>query len=229
MRRQTRGCILPRTCYARRTLSGSGTYTVAAIFYTRMVDPLLRDLRAIGLSVCPPQEGTSVLDVGCGTGTLLRLYKEGGCQVSGVDLSEAMLQVARRTLGPDAQLHLGDATRLPYRSGAFDLVTMMMVIHEHDPETRWAMLTEAKRVVTPGGRLLVIDFHPGSLRSPRSWPQKALITSIEFLAGWEHFRNHLGFLAAGGLPAMLARCGLELDRSKIVGKGTLGIYLLRPL
>lgn len=204
-------------------------YETAAKFYGSLFDPLMSSLRAIGLSLHPPGPGTQVLDVGCGNGAHLQLYQGRGCQVTGLDRSPAMLSAARRSLSPGAQLHLGDGTRLPYRDRSFDLVLMAMAIHEHDPGVRSALLAEAARVTRRDGRILVIDFHPGPFRFPKGWAQRALIIAIELLGGWEHFTNHLDFLATGGLPAMLARCDLEADATKIVGKGTLGLYLLRPI
>ena len=65
----------------------------------------------------PPREGMDVLDVGCGTGIQLASYQEAGCRVSGIDASQAMLNVARRRLGERADLQLGDAARMPYPDG----------------------------------------------------------------------------------------------------------------
>lgn len=168
----------------------------------------------------------SVLDVGCGTGTHLDLYQSAGCEVFGIDSSPAMLDVARHKLGPQAELHQGDAAHMPYENGTFDLVMVTLTLHEMPPQTRSAVLDEMTRVLKPGGRILVIDYHPGPLRFPKGWFTKALITIIEFLAGWEHFRNQRHFLRSGGAPTLADQHGLSISESKIVTGGNLGLYLL---
>jgi ubiquinone/menaquinone biosynthesis C-methylase UbiE len=79
-----------------------------------LVEPLVSHLRAIGMRMSLPQKGMLVLDIGCGTGTQLHLYRKAGCQAFGIDTSSAMLAVARQKLGGDAELRLGDACQMPY-------------------------------------------------------------------------------------------------------------------
>ena len=55
-----------------------------------------------------------ILDVGCGTGTQLTLYKKTGCTLFGIDASPAMLRIARRKLGETADLRLGDAANMAF-------------------------------------------------------------------------------------------------------------------
>lgn len=111
-----------------------------------------RALRASGTS--------TVLDVGCGPGRLLRALREqlpGAC-VAGVDLSPFMLERAKRQ-APVADLVHADATALPWPDGSFDAVTACHVLG-HVPETASrAIAAEAERVLTPGGVAVVID-HP---------------------------------------------------------------------
>ena len=103
-------------------------YRNSARWYDTFVGPVTNDLRAIGLRMFPTKEGVLVLDVGCGTGTLLDLYQQTGCRVFGIDASPAMLEVARGKLGHNADLRLGAATRMPYGNGRFDLVTIVLAL-----------------------------------------------------------------------------------------------------
>jgi ubiquinone/menaquinone biosynthesis C-methylase UbiE len=203
-------------------------YRRVARWYDSIFGRLNAGLRGLGLKMLPPREGMDVLDVGCGTGIQLASYKEARCRVSGIDVSQAMLNVARRRLGERADLRLGDATRMPYPDGAFDLVLAATVLHEMLPEVRGTVLDEMERVLRPDGRMLVIDFEVGPVRGLRGWITKAVITISELAAGRPHHRNYRNFMVSGGLPTLFADRGLSVDQCRIVSGGAIGVYLLRP-
>jgi ubiquinone/menaquinone biosynthesis C-methylase UbiE len=101
-------------------------------------------------------QGKRVLDLGCGTGEVSRMLRALGADVTGVDLSEAMLERARRKLGgPNHRAYLGDAETLPDRDGSYDAVVARHLVwtltDAHAAFAAW------HRVLRPGGRLLVID------------------------------------------------------------------------
>lgn len=204
-------------------------YAKSARWYDTVIEPLVRTLRVIGLTMFPPRQGMSVLDIGCGTGTHLFFYQEAGCKTFGVDLSPAMLNVARQKLGTaaPAALTLGDASRMPFPDGSFDLVTATLMFHEMPAALRSPVMGEAKRVVKKHGRFLVTDYHPGAIRFPEGWFTKTLITCIESLASEDHSRNYRDFMAHTGLAPLIAENGLLVDKQRIVGGGTIGLYLLR--
>jgi ubiquinone/menaquinone biosynthesis C-methylase UbiE len=77
------------------------------------------------LELVAPRAGERVLDIGCGTGDHLQLFREKWCQVTGVDCSEEMLEISRRKLGNHAELKLGQAEGLPFSDDEFDIVTMI--------------------------------------------------------------------------------------------------------
>jgi ubiquinone/menaquinone biosynthesis C-methylase UbiE len=113
-----------------------------------------------------------VLDVGCGTGTQAiaswRRSQPGG-SVVGIDVSEAMLAVARRKArraGLDIAFHRADAATLPFEDNRFDVVTITTVMHMVPQSRRRLCLGEASRVLRRGGRLLLIDYagDPGCRR-----------------------------------------------------------------
>jgi len=205
-------------------------YRRAVRTYEAVIDPLNRKLKQIGLAFCRPAPGAAVLDVGCGTGTQLALYRHAvdGATVSGVEPSPAMLAAARQRLGSAAGLVRAVGNRLPWRDASFDLALVTLVLHELSPETRAATLVEMARVTRSGGRLLVIDFHPGPYTGVQGRLLRAMITGIEILAGREHFTNQCQFIASGGVPAQAAALGLEVERTKVLGQGNVGVYLLAP-
>jgi demethylmenaquinone methyltransferase/2-methoxy-6-polyprenyl-1,4-benzoquinol methylase len=196
-------------------------YGRTARFYDALVEPPNAVLRKIGLKICPPREGMKVLEVGCGTGTNLSLYENAGCDVFGIDLSPAMLEVARRKLGERADLRLADAAELPYADDSFDLVTAFLTLHEMPTATRTAAMAEMVRVVNREGRLLLIDYRSGPIRFPKGWFFKAFIVSMEVAAGREHFHNYRDFLAREGLPGLISAYGLSVETEKVVSAGNM--------
>ncbi len=111
------------------------------------------------LSLIPPGPEGRLLDIGTGTGRVLELLAPRVRQALGVDASKAMLALARSRLSGPGFAHcavrLADMYRLPLADQSFDTVVLQMVLHHaEDPA---GAVTEASRVLAPGGRLLVID------------------------------------------------------------------------
>ncbi len=200
-------------------------YQSVARWYDRLFEPINRGLRLLGLRLFLPKEGMAILDVGCGTGLHLELYRKYRCALYGIDASPAMLQIARQRLGDGAKLHLGTASEMPYEDRSFDLVIAMLALHEMNPVTRSGVIREMKRVLKPGGRILFIDFHPGPIRPLQGWITKLTITLSEIAAGGEHFRNYRQFMSIKGLPTLIAEHGLVIQKQRIVSGGALALFL----
>jgi ubiquinone/menaquinone biosynthesis C-methylase UbiE len=143
------------------------TYTARTLEETLvMID--MSALRSIQkrLGRCP-----RVLDVACGTGILLQrlLAQLPDVEVYGVDVSEDMLAQAQIALKDLPNVHLervkigaGETANLPYAQETFDLITCTNALHDMTVPTR--MLAELRRLLAPGGQLVVEDFAP---REPR--------------------------------------------------------------
>lgn len=103
--------------------------------------------------------GRRILDAGCGSGPLSAALRVKGAVVTGVDASAAMVELARRRLGADADVRVADlGAPLPFADAEFDDVVASLVLHYLED---WALpLAELRRVLTPGGRLLVSVNHP---------------------------------------------------------------------
>lgn len=127
----------------------------------------------------PPR---NLLDIGTGTGRVLQLFAPRIGFGLGIDLSREMLGVARanldRTSLRNCQVRHGDMYHVPLPDGSFDAATMHNVLHFADDPG--AALSEAARVLRPGGRLVVVDFARHEL---------------EFLRR-EHAHRRLGFTDA---------------------------------
>ncbi|WP_434088839.1 class I SAM-dependent methyltransferase [Amycolatopsis japonica] len=103
--------------------------------------------------------GRRILDAGCGAGPLFEALRDRGANVTGFDSSAKMLELARKRLGDDAALRVADiGEQLPYPDGAFDDVIAALVLHYLEDWT--APLAEIRRVLKPGGRLIMAVNHP---------------------------------------------------------------------
>lgn len=152
-----------------------------------------------------------LLDVGCGTGNILRLAERHYRRCVGVDLSARLLAELRRRR-PALALASAEAAFLPFREGTFDVVTMYALVHHlHDPAPAFRA---AWRVLRPGG-LLYLDHDPNyyfgrfhhiyyRVRYARrpgfgSWDAE--------LSEWHHTRT--GGLNPDGVRAALGRAGFR--------------------
>jgi ubiquinone/menaquinone biosynthesis C-methylase UbiE len=106
--------------------------------------------------------GRRILDAGCGSGPLSAALRDRGAILTGFDASAGMLELARQRLGPDADLHVAElGSPLPFPDGAFDDVIACLVLHYLQDWT--APLAELRRVLKPGGRLIVAVDHPAAI------------------------------------------------------------------
>ncbi|WP_156727712.1 methyltransferase domain-containing protein [Streptomyces apocyni] len=102
--------------------------------------------------------GQKVLDMGCGTGRFTVPMAEAGVQVTGLDISRAMLDVTEAKLsarGLSGDLYEGDMAHLPFEDNSFDVVTSMLALMHIPLEDREAVFAEVARVLRPGGRLVI--------------------------------------------------------------------------
>lgn len=99
----------------------------------------------------------SALDLGCGTGEILKLIlqEDIGKELYGIDLSEQMLHVAKSKLPEQVKLLLGDSETLPFSDNTFDVVYCNDSFHHYPAPMK--VLKEVHRVLKPGGTFLMGD------------------------------------------------------------------------
>jgi ubiquinone/menaquinone biosynthesis C-methylase UbiE len=127
----------------------SRTYDRPLRLFSLEEPPMLRLMEALPAG--------DALDVGCGSGRWSAHLHRLGHRVSGVDQSEAMLELARAKL-PDCTFRQGDLADLPVDGGSADLVVCALcLVHVEDLARPFA---EIARVLRPGGRAVISDVHP---------------------------------------------------------------------
>ncbi|MFF3787989.1 methyltransferase domain-containing protein [Streptomyces sp. NPDC001933] len=115
--------------------------------------PGANELRAQSYALLGAGPGISAVDVGCGTGRAVSELTERGVKAMGVDPSERMIAVARGRW-PEADFRIAGAYELPLADASVDGYRAEKVFHElAEPERA---LTEARRVLRPGGRIVLL-------------------------------------------------------------------------
>lgn len=122
-------------------------------------DPALIELLVSAAGVCAQDR---VLDVGCGPGIVTCAFAQRAAQATGLDLVPAMLERARARAAELGVVNVewvaGDVDPLPFADRSFDVVVTRFVLHHlEDPR---AALREMRRVLAPGGTLVVCDVTP---------------------------------------------------------------------
>jgi ubiquinone/menaquinone biosynthesis C-methylase UbiE len=101
----------------------------------------------------PAKAGQCLLDVGCGSGHWSRFFASNGYEVTGIDISEEMIQAANSEPIKHCRFQAADANHLPFTDHCFDVITAITVL-EFVPDSS-SVLVEMHRCVRPGGRLLL--------------------------------------------------------------------------
>ena len=144
------------------------------------------------------QPGMTVLDLGCGTGTLTLMIKRAhpNADVTGLDGDPQVLDIARdKSRGVNIQWDEGLASSLPYPDSVFDRVVTSLVIHHLVTDDKRLAFKEIYRVLKPHGELHLVDFGP---------PHSSLTRLIrKFMRGFEEADDNLD----GLIPRFIKEAG----------------------
>eukprot|EP00940_MAST-03C_sp_MAST-3C-sp2_P001130 g1130.t1 len=168
-------------------------------------DIAMQRRRTIEISGANPED--RCLDVGCGQGFLLADLTRTVTEVHGVDVSEGMLQAARKR-APRALLQRASAVALPYRDETFDIIFICQVL-VYVSQPRQAIL-EARRCLKPGGRLIVLD----SVWSQSVWHAKDVQRQTRVLRAFDEHAMHPSLPMR--IPALISSCGLSYKNTQTI-------------
>jgi malonyl-CoA O-methyltransferase len=146
------------------------------------------------LSMLPELRGSIALDAGCGTGRYLRLLRQRGAKVFGIDLSAAMLSRARADQGCVARANI---CALPLDSTGIDVVVCGLALG--DLPHLDAAIAEMARVIRPGGCLLYSVVHP--FGGPAGWSRTFTVAGRQNAVAtcWHSLDEHRRACAQAGL------------------------------
>jgi ubiquinone/menaquinone biosynthesis C-methylase UbiE len=167
----------------------------------RSLHVLEAEVEGAMLSLLGDAKFSTVVDLGTGTGRVLELLHDRAAHLYGLDANREMLAIARATLEKrnmrNVQVRHADIYALPFADGFADLVTIHQVLHFLDEPQR--ALLEARRILAPHGKLLIVDFAPHDMEELRT----------------DHAHRRLG-VASEHMVAWLQRAGLELVKHDVL-------------
>jgi ubiquinone/menaquinone biosynthesis C-methylase UbiE len=200
-------------------------FYLPGLLYTEILEFPLRGIRKKVGNLVLKNDLFPLLDLCCGPGTQAGLLRRPGRNPLGLDINIGMLRYAA-SRWPGAHFVCADAAQAPFRPGAFRGIIVSFALHEKKADFRPRLLAEARTLLAPEGRLILVDFE-------RPWDglsRKAYlyVSVIERLAGIRHFRNGRDFFRRGGLRELIRENGLrEVERQNIAA-GTCALVLAAP-
>ena len=169
------------------------------------------------------QPGETVLDLGCGTGTLAIAQKHrcAGARVVGLDADPDVLARAREKAAADSmdvEFVEGLSTEVPFADASFDVVLSTLFFHHLDPQAKRDTVAEVRRILAPGGR-----FHVGDYGRPSDPLMRAAFVTVRVFDGFGRTADN----ARGALPRLFEAGGLQdarLHDQLRTPLGTLALY-----
>jgi ubiquinone/menaquinone biosynthesis C-methylase UbiE len=190
-------------------------YAVFAPFYDATTLPLRR-LRDEVARTLPIDPRSRVLDVATGTGSQARAFAARAGEVVGIDLSAAMLRIARRKHRlPNLRFRRADAATLPFKSTSFDAACVSFALHEMPRSVRERVVREMVRVTKPGGAIVIVDY-----ALPRNAVARWLVYHIVKL----YERDAYADFVRSDVQALLRDAGVEVQSRRPVLAGLASIY-----
>lgn len=182
-------------------------YNWLTSFYDPLIRFTLREMRFKGELIAQAniKKGQRVLDVGCGTATLLALIKGSypDLKIVGIDGDPKILEIAKvkiKNKKMQVTLDHGLATQLPYKDSSFDHVFTSLVLHHLNLANKKQALKEIHRVLKPGGTVNIADWG-----EPQNIFMRLAFYGVQLLDGFETTADNV----SGQIPIYLKNCGFK--------------------
>jgi ubiquinone/menaquinone biosynthesis C-methylase UbiE len=171
-----------------------------APFYNIMTLPLVH-VRNRVVVIANVSKKSKVLDVATGTGQQAFAFAKHGLDVTGVDLTESMLEIARRhNKNGFVKFEVGDATHLRFEDNTFDISCISFALHDMPLNIRGKVLREMMRVTKPKGVIMIVDYD-----LPHNRISRAMIYRLITLYEGEYYKQFIG----SELDSLLHQTGIE--------------------
>jgi ubiquinone/menaquinone biosynthesis C-methylase UbiE len=208
----------------RLSLSRQSLDRISRLGYLAVIEPFLAGAKRKVCRIVDELGAVSLLEVGCGTCTQAVALARRGVRVTAVDISGRLFPPPSRRLPPGLRHFRADGRSLPLPDGGFDVAFASMALHEMPPENRLPVLAEMRRLVRPGGAILIMDYHLEPVRAPgmAEW----IIRVMEWAAGREHNGHFHDYVDRGGVPSLARAAGLEIAQRHPILAGRGGIFEL---
>ncbi|MCL5985424.1 MAG: methyltransferase domain-containing protein [Actinobacteria bacterium] len=187
-------------------------FDILAPFYDIVTAPFSR-VRNKVVGFAKARSGSKILDVATGTGKQAFAFARRGYDVIGVDLTEAMLNVAnKKNKYGNVKFKIADATDLPFEDNSFDVTCVSFALHDMPLNIREKVLKEMVRVTRPEGMIVIIDY-----ALPENKIGRFLIYHLVSLYEGEYYSKFI----KSDLEALLKNSGIDVKEklSVLLGAG----------
>lgn len=176
------------------------TFYLGAWLYSSTIDFLLKNLRNRVAECAHRNNLFPLLDMCCGTGAQCRVLSDYQNQIIGLDLDFKMLVYAS-SRSPQIPYVCADVSSVPLKDISFKGIVLSYALHEKHPDIRHKMISEVRKLLAPGGKVIFLDYDP-------PWNTKSRLSRtynsiIERAGGTEHFNHFQYFLRKGGLTGFI--------------------------
>ncbi len=198
-------------------------YNQAAQYYG-IFDVLVKGVRSKVVDAANAPHGARVLDVATGTGSQAFAFAKRGHVVVGIDLSEAMLEVAQHlnTYG-SVTFKLADAAQMPFADNEFDVSCVSLALHEMPSFVRERVLHEMVRVTVPDGIIMIVEY---------AIPPKNVWHSLLLRLAQRGEGKYFAEFVSSDFRGLLKKVGIQIEREVPVlmgiGRITRGIDKKAP-
>ncbi len=198
--------------------------SLTARFYDPLLFLAMRSIRrAVWRELIDLRE-KPIIDLCGGTGNQLKLLARNGfTDLHCVDLSPEMLAIAGSSPYP-IEIYEQDATSTGFNNNQFAAAIISFALHEKDHATAAALLREARRILKPDGRLIIVDF---VFDADSTVLGRAMVRTVEWLAGGDHYRNFKKYINQNGLFGLIDPTVWQITNSLRILRGAAVISVFK--